>query len=69
MPPGPVHGRLAVVHSALVILDHAAKHGNTSNTGAESTHVSQSRQQGVRDDGGVYEKAQEDSPGRGEGCR
>jgi hypothetical protein len=57
MPPGPVHGWLAVVHSALVILDHALQYRAAQVTrGVGSIRVSQSRQGGVR--GGVYEKTQ-----------
>ena len=55
MPPGPVHSWLAVVHSALVILDHALQY-RAAQVG--SLRVSQSRQRGARS--GVYEKTQEE---------
>ena len=60
MPPSPVHSWLAVVHSALLILDHALQYRAAQVTrGVESIRVSQSRQRGVRGGGGgggVYEK-------------
>jgi hypothetical protein len=56
MPPGPVHSWLAVVHSALVILDHALQYRAAQVTCVESIRVSQSRKRGAR--GGVCEKTQ-----------
>jgi hypothetical protein len=60
MPPGPVYGWLAVVHSALVIIDHALQYRAAQVTrGVGGIRVPQSRQRGVRGGGG-YEKTQEE---------